>query len=368
MAKGDIIFSDIKEYKDEYTGRKVMKLTPDGSLFHSPYFQSKMVSDDNRYVVIAGGTEDERNIYRLDMRNGEILQLTEGPGILDYTPRLMADDKHVIFSRENDIVRVNIDTLKEELVYQTPSDWGVGLFSLSPDDRYIVNTELFKADEVPRTKNWDYFRPQCEKRPRCRLIMHDVKKGETRVVYEVDRWLNHAQMRPYDSSTIMFCQEGPGDLIIARLWLINSDGSDLRNARPKEKYAGSVTHEYWLDDGSKLAYVCSFKDDREKSTVRFMDPVTLEEEIVMEITRSSHLMSNHDNSLIVGDSTKDIGFIVLMDVNNKTEARICYHGSTWKSYGNTQDAHPHPAFSPDSSMVIFTSDRDGMPGVYRVDL
>ncbi|NSW91849.1 MAG: hypothetical protein HPY74_14470 [Firmicutes bacterium] len=56
-------------------------------------------------------------------------------------------------------------------------------------------------------------------------------------------------------------------------------------------------------------------------------------------------------------------------MNKRCEYKLCSHGTSWKSYGNNQDAHPYPAFWSDGRSIIFTSDMDGLPCIYnRVDL
>lgn len=62
-------------------------------------------------------------------------------------------------------------------------------------------------------------------------------------------------------------------------------------------------------------------------------------------------------------------FIYLVDVEKREERRLCYHGTSWRAiHGNPQDSHPHPCFTEDNRHVIFVSDREGKPCIYRVDL
>ena len=80
-------------------------------------------------------------------------------------------------------------------------------------------------------------------------------------------------------------------------------------------------------------------------------------------------MTNAYNTLMTGDGQlREKPFIYLANLADKTETVLCRHDTSWKSYGNTQDAHPHPAFSPDGKKIVFTSDRDGLPGIYMIDL
>ena len=48
---------------------------------------------------------------------------------------------------------------------------------------------------------------------------------------------------------------------------------------------------------------------------------------------------------------------------------MCIRDSSWRAvHGNPQDSHPHPCFTEDNRYVIFVSDKEGKPCIYRVDL
>lgn len=74
-----------------------------------------------------------------------------------------------------------------------------------------------------------------------------------------------AAAAPGDPDTILFCHEGPYDMIDARLWLIQSDGSRYRCARPQPKDV-IITHEFWMPTGDRLAYVYRKADDGSTET------------------------------------------------------------------------------------------------------
>jgi oligogalacturonide lyase len=87
---------------------------------------------------------------------------------------------------------------------------------------------------------------------------------------------------------------------------------------------------------------------------------------VLRCPGCSHSSSDTSGREIVRDSRTD-PFIHLVDVHARRETALCRHDSSWKWYGeDSQAAHPHPSFSPDSSRVIFSSDKDGQPATYLV--
>lgn len=126
-----------------------------------------------------------------------------------------------------------------------------------------------------------------------------------------------------------------------------------------------TTHEYWLPDGTKFAFM--YRETNERTTIRLIDPDTLDEEELMECSHLGHFISNLDNTKMVGDGQPPMEpYLFLIDVKKRKEEKLCFHGSSFKSYGDGQDCHPHPAFSPDGKTVIFTSDMDGKPCIYKV--
>ena len=239
---------------------------------------------------------------------------------------------------------------------------------------------------------WDFFAKTCLAKPRCRIVYIDLVSGASRTLVEENCWFGHVQIRPGDPDTIMFCHEGPYDLIDARLWLIQSDGSRYRRCREQPDDL-ILTHEFWLPDGSRLAFVYRETTGEKIEDIRMINPDTMKEEIWMRCSPYAHFICDRQNRYMVGDAQgsdvpihlldsekpceADKGkpeevrndFIYLVDVEGRSEQRLCYHGTSWSAaYGNPQDSHPHPCFTEDGKYVIFVSDREGTPCIYRVNL
>ncbi|GHV87087.1 oligogalacturonate lyase [Spirochaetia bacterium] len=371
MAKGAVYKNEFYTYQDSHTGRTVVRLTPPDCLNHHPYFYNKMFTNDGKKLVYAGMRDGDRNYYFLDLENGESLQLTDGKELADFGAQLTSDDAFLIFTRGAGTYRMDMKSLKEELLYETPDGWkGYANPGMSSDNTTFVSIEMNKADMVPPTGNWDLFSTQLHKKPLCRIVIYDTVKKERRVIHEEKCWLGHPQLRPYDNNTVMFCHEGPWHEVDARLWLIDADGTNMRCAKPRTDPSEQMGHEYWLADGSSLAYIhFASATYGSNASVRLVNPKTLEETILMPCSGYSHFISNRDNTAIVGDGTKGENlFVYLVDVAAKKEQKLCWHGTSEKSYGTTQDAHVHAAFTPDCRKVVFTSDREGIPCIYMVTI
>lgn len=243
-----------------------------------------------------------------------------------------------------------------------------------------MGIEIAKSDWTP-LNDWQIFHDFFYKRPHCRLLRIDLRTGESQVIHEEKQWLGHPIYRPFDDNTVAFCHEGPHDLVDARMWMVNQDGSNVRKV--KEHAEGeSCTHEFWVPDGSALIYVSYLKGQQGRSIYRF-DPQTGVNEEVMSMPACSHLMSNFDGSMLVGDGSgtpvdvNDTGsytidndpYLYGFDVAKKTAFRIARHDTSWATVANSrQVTHPHPSFTPDEKAVLFSSDKDGKPALYIAKL
>src|SRR5690349_8257314 len=99
MAKGDVFCNQFSEYKDSYTGKTVTRLTSQEYLSHHPYFYNKMLTRDDRSLIYASRRDGNRNLYKMNLENGETVQLTEGDENHDFGCNLTWDDKFLIFCR-----------------------------------------------------------------------------------------------------------------------------------------------------------------------------------------------------------------------------------------------------------------------------
>ncbi|HDR2788022.1 TPA: PD40 domain-containing protein [Enterobacter asburiae] len=370
--KGKIIPLNFRTRLDNKTGHEVIRMTPPHIICHRNYFYQKCFTRDGSKLIFGGAFEGHWNYYLLDIEKQQATQLTDGGGDNTFGGFLSDDDKSLWYVKNNrELRRVNLDSLEEFIVYDVDDEWvAYGTWVANSDCTKLVGIEIKKSDWQPLT-DWSKFRAFYFTQPECRLINIDLRTGERRVMLQENRWLGHPIYRPFDSTTVAFCHEGPRDAIDARMWLIDADGSNVRKVR-QHAPGESFTHEFWVPDGSALYYV-EHKENDPKRYLCSADPLTLENRQLMAIPPCSHLMSNHDGTLIVGDgaqhNTGDISlndpFIWVFDVRAGTQKAVCQHNTSWKVLdGDRQVTHPHPSFSPDGEWVLYTSDAEGMPALY----
>lgn len=378
MAKGMRVKLVYEVSQDPDTGVEVTRLTPPEVTCHRNYFYQKCFTNDGNKLLFAGEFDGNWNYYLLDISAAEAVQLTEGTGDNTFGGFLSPDDKSLYYVKnERTLLEVNLETLVEREVYNVPADWvGYGTWVANSDCTKLVGIEISKDDWVP-LNDWKIFHDFFHKGPNCRLLRVDLQTGESAVIHQEKNWLGHPIYRPFDDNTVAFCHEGPHDLVDARMWMVNEDGSNVRKV--KEHAEGeSCTHEFWVPNGSSLMYV-SYLKGQQGRTIYSYNPDNGENTEVMQMPACSHLMSNFDGTLLVGDGSgtpvdvKDTSgytidndpYLYAFDIAKKAYFRVARHDTSWATFANSrQVTHPHPSFTPDDSAILFSSDKDGKPALY----
>jgi len=368
---------------DPVSGARVVRLTPVGAACTRNYFYQKAFTTDGKRLVFGADLDGTMDLWLLDLEIRRAVQLTEGGGVSVQGCFLSPDDRFVYFSRGKvSFCRVDVETLREEVVYTAPQGWNCyGTWVANDNCTRVAAIELWEADQVTDATGWERFEKQFHRKPRQRLLDIDLATGQARVVLERELFIGHPMYRPGDDRQMAFCHEGPHDLVDSRIWLVNSDGSGLRQA--KEQAPGEACmHEFWVPDGSKMVYVSYTRGEKKRSIWSF-DPDTGTNQRLMDMPPCAHLMSNRAGNLLVGDGAGQLGDVAdkaghafepdphlyLFDLARHEFRVLCRHDSTWAVYqGNTQASHPHPSFTPDQRQVLFCSDVSGLPALYLVDV
>lgn len=380
MSKGSTIQLAFSSYKDEETGSEITRLTPLDVLCHRNYFYQKCFTNDGKKLMFAAEFDHGvRNYYLLDLVTQQARQLTEGKGDNTFGGFLSPNDDYLFYVKnDRELRKVNLDSLEETVIYTVPDDWvGYGTWVANSDCTSLVGIMISKEDWTPLT-DWQKFLDFYHTNPHCKLIRVNLQTGEAATVLDQNVWLGHPIYRPYHDETIAFCHEGPHDLVDARMWLVDQDGKNERKVHTHRE-GESCTHEFWVPNGSALIYVSYLKQQQERC-IRTFNPDTGEDAHLMKMPSCSHLMSNEDGSLLVGDGTGspvDVNdansykitndpWLYLFNAKTQQIGKLTKHNSTWRVLdGDRQVTHPHPSFTPDSKSVLYTTDSEnGVPALY----
>jgi oligogalacturonide lyase len=372
--------------QDRDTGANVTRLTPLDTTCHRNYFYQKCFTNDGSKLIFAGEFGPEAspnwNYHLLDLNTQVATQLSDKKGENTFGGFMSPDDRFLYFVRaERQLIRLSLSDLSEEVVYTVPEGWvGYGTWVSNSACTKMVGIEIAAKDWFP-LNTWAKFNEMFHCKPLCRLFSVDLKTGQRTVILEKQGWLGHPQYRPFDDNTVAYCHEGPHDLIDARMWFINEDGTNIRCGR-EHAPGESMTHEFWVPDGSAMIYV-SYRHDAPERFICSLNPVTLENRVLTEMPQCSHLMSNHTGTLIVGDgcgkTSSDSAasnemltgdpYLHVFDLKTGKTRPIARHDSSWDVYKDSrQVTHPHPSFTPDEKRVLFSCDAEGEPALYLADV
>jgi oligogalacturonide lyase len=367
-GKGFKVTSQSVKFLDPLTEREMFRLTDPKILHHLPHYHNRYISKRDTFMLVASERTGTRQIYRINLPDGDAEQLTEGNDVHPYSPFLSPNDRSIFLLQGNSLKEVSTGNGREKTIYSTPQGWRMtGHLALSSDGDLAALIEMQSGHMV------DGFVEQYERKPRCRIVV--VETGRNRrnwVAVEENVWLAHPQFRP-GRREILYCHEGPWDKVDGRLRRITLDDRTKKNQLPR-KANEQLGHEYWAGEGEEICFIYYPDETGRGCTIRGLNPDTGAVREISRCTRFGWMMGNADNSVIVGASKSLAGpNIYLLFAKIKRERTACEHGSRYNSYPvageRTLDpfaADPEPVFSPDSRWVYFASDREGLPTIYRI--
>ncbi|WP_196160741.1 oligogalacturonate lyase family protein [Reinekea sp. G2M2-21] len=382
MAIGNQVQLDFHQENDPDTGVEITRLTPLDAICHRPYFYQKCFTNDGSHLLFAGNFDGHWNYYLLELNQQIARQLTEGDGDNSFGGFLTTDETALFYVKYNrQLMRVELKDGSHKTMYEVPDGWvGYGTWVPNSECTKVVGIEIDERDYMPLT-DWEKFAEQYHRKPHCRLISIDLATGERSVISDQQTWLGHPIYRPFDDNTVAFCHEGPHDLVETRMWMVDEDGQNMRKVHDQEP-GESCTHEFWVPDGSRMIFVSYLRGESDR-WICSVDPAGTQSVREMKMPPCSHIMSNSDGSLLVGDGSDtpvDVAdtnghehtsdpYLYILDLNTKKSRKLCRHDTSWDVLeGSRQINHPHPSFTPDESHVLFGSDKDGSPAIYLAKL
>ena len=140
MSKGRVWNDPQFRYEDAFSGREIVRLTD--YLGHSShlYFTDPGWFNHDRSFVFNSDREGQSDLYRYDLDDGKITQLTD---YKDQRRRLggcfsEANQCHYYWHKGR-LMELDIDTLAERTVYEAPPDVSAGRASPTADGKYIMS-------------------------------------------------------------------------------------------------------------------------------------------------------------------------------------------------------------------------------------
>ena len=192
-------------------------------------------------------------------------------------------------------------------------------------------------------------------------------------------WLNHLQFSPTDSTLLMYCHEGPWQLV-DRIWTIRTDGSHNQLVHQRTMENEIAGHEWWGADGKTVFYQLHFPRG---GRVSFIASYNVETHQRVWLQYGLDETSIHDNSspdgqLYCGDGDSRAPWIFLLRpvlVNGpRTLGKNLIKGGYLEpeklvnmSRQNYR-LEPNPTFTLDQKYIIFRSNMFGPDYAFAVEI
>lgn len=231
-------------YNDPVTGARIQEITAPGVKADNLYFHVSNFTADNRQLLFTSDRTGSRQLYRMDVESGSIVQLTDDPAILASTaspdPR---DPRTAYLMRGPDVLALDITTAQTRVIGSIPKPYlgGFEQPTLTADRSSL--TVAKQRDE----RTWE-------------IGLISLRTGEYRTVITQGFRIGHVQHSPTDP--VIFYVWETGGYAPQRSWLVNDDGSGNRPfytpVDPKKWLTPLkewLTHEAWVRNTGQMTMI-----------------------------------------------------------------------------------------------------------------
>jgi oligogalacturonide lyase len=359
--------AETKEYSDHLSGVRVRQLTNGDGDSHHLYFTNPGWHDGGRRLVYASRRENAVNLWSLDLADATSERLTSfGPdeeNAFLFTC-LNPVREEAYFWRGKTLVALDLQSLEQREIYQTPDGFDVNMLNCSADGKHIctgIYEDLSSRFNVDLLHGYVGFEEYFRAHPLSQILKIATDGSGAEVVWEENNWIGHVNTSPRHAHLLSFCHEGPWNQVAQRMWGLDLTSGEVWKIRPQAS-GETIGHEYWLADGETIGYHGHLEGKPVFGLVRY-DNSQRREAVMPD---DSHHFHSNGPSPIIGDGMADRCILLWRWEGAELEPPrvLCHHGTSFK----IQQVHAHPRFSPDGSYAIFTSDHGGVGNIYQVEI
>jgi len=214
------------------------------------------------------------------------------------------------------------------------------------------------------------------------------KAGDIKILLHSTDWVNHLLFSPTDPTLLMYCHEGPWQKV-DRIWMIHTDGTHNTLIHKRTMLMEIAGHEFWGLDGETIWYDWQYP----KGEDFFLAGYNLKtgQRTAYHLQRDEwgiHFNLTRDLSLFCDDGgdpqqvarSKDGEWIELLRPelmkggNGALNEPTFWQPGVFHSEHMVNMAHhyyreePNVRFSPDKTLVLFTSNMFGPSYVFGVEV
>jgi oligogalacturonide lyase len=330
-AKPRTFPADWRRYPDGATELEVFRLTDSSYSSFLPAYYNRALTRRGQFMFYSSNRTGAAQAFRMNLRSGESVQLTDIPALDGATLTLTPDERSACYFDGPSLRHLILAKMRDRVAYSVPDGWKrTAGASVIGDGAQVLFAEAREGVS------------------RLRLV--GLVKNSAAVILEAPGEIRHAVARP-GRNQLMY-RQGDGSI-----WVVQYDGRENRRLKTA---AGGIGPAHWAPDGSAVLYLHYPEDRRQLNTIR---EYTLDEDrdaLVGKTSQFVHFGVNGDGSVFAGASRNGASPHVLLFLRaTKRELTLCEHHAS-------DPAAVAPIFSSDSQRVFFQSDMHGKPAIYRV--
>ena len=331
------------------TGRTAVQLTSGDAICYPLYYFIPTITKDAKYLIYHRAEDDEVQLYRLNLRTAESVQLTRGEcpqtqwrywcvesgrGVLDHRSVLNVARGKVVYFDSNRIRMVDVETLQDELLFDLPEDREpIGQNCATPDGQWLVYIDAPKGSS---------------RRGPCRgakVVAYNFDTRQQRVLSTIDVAIHHTTA--YDNRHFVFCHPASHNGIMM---------TDLNGGQYAELRVG---------DPGVRGHLCHFLMTRRG--IAYEVPGLAYSGMYEPFTRRRfefklppdlgyvHTGWDPEGTLWFYECSGKIHqMIALVRLDEKKGDEWLQLCGDWPTYGGGQKAHFHPQITPDRKWILFT--------------
>ena len=355
--------------RDVSTGAVVHRMTSAPCINHATYFLQCSLTPDGAALLFTSYRTGSAQLFSVEpFPDGPIRQWTSGEPIHPFSPAIHPDGDRVYFVRDCAVLVIRRDTLEEAEIARFEGAQ-LGEVSLSSCQGWLTAAAKWGGENG--------------------MVAGRVDGTGWRFI-PFPRTVIHPQFHPLEPAWIEFAADPA-----PRIHRVRRDGTGME-CLYQHSNDEFVVHETFLGRTGDLVYTVW------PHALWRMDWQNLERTLICKFN-AWHITPNREGTLVLCDTNHpDLG-IFLVEVESGRRYPVCESkassgGSQWKHsrYALAEDfaaarstlpsgtlswmenavdtvygpqwTHPHPSFSPDERIVVFTSDRTGHPQVYAAEI
>ena len=245
------------EWIDRDTGHRVRKLvqregTNSSFYFTNPEFIPRRAASGG-LMLFHGSTGRGSQLFVLDLATNAIRQLTDlASGVRG---EIVAPEKGLAFYQSHDsVLAVDVRSGVSHLLIVLPMRGSIS--TINADATVLAGvTAGPEASEILRQypAKADYFTRIFEAHVPHSLWTLDIRSGTLTMIHSENTWLGHVQFSPTDPNLLMFCHEGPWNLV-DRIWTIDTRTREVKKIHARSMEGEIAGHEFWSPDGRTIWY------------------------------------------------------------------------------------------------------------------